>query len=63
MRKRSSNNLLPLVGLFIVIIIIYVVYMKSTNPLLSDKMSNTNTNNLQGQCKDCKVDVDMSSLS
>ncbi len=37
--------------------------MKSTNPLLSDKMSNTNTNNLQGQCKDCKVDVDMSSLS
>jgi hypothetical protein len=63
MRKRSSNNLLPFVGLFIVIIIIYVVYMKSTNPLLSDKMSNTNTNNLQGQCKDCKVDVDMSSLS
>ena len=62
MRKRSSNNLLLLIGLLIIIVVIYVIYIKSNNNI-NEHFSDLEQYNSNAKCKDCKVDVDMSSLS
>jgi|688.fasta_scaffold427500_2 hypothetical protein len=62
MRKSKSNNNLLLVGIIILIVVGYAIY-RTNNSIESFSNIEQSENDLKSQCKSCKVNVDMSSLS
>jgi hypothetical protein len=62
---NTSNNFITLflIALIIIAILIYIAYNRKSNSIETFSNIEQSENDLKSQCKSCKVNVDMSSLS